>query len=261
MVESTTPLVLTYNEAPNIRRTLEKLTWARVILVMDSLSTDETLEIARSFPNVQVAQRPFGNHTAQWNFGLDLCRTDWVLALDADYVLPESFAKELAGLRPGEDVSAFYAKFRYCVFGRPLRGTLYPPRTVLFRKDRCRYVPDGHTQRLQVQGRTDFLRSVIDHDDRKSFSHWLWAQDRYAVLEGAKLAETPVSSLSRQDRLRHKVVFAPLLVFLYTLIGKGLILDGWPGWFYVFQRTLAEVILSLRLIEMKLEKQKTERGK
>jgi hypothetical protein len=53
-------------------------------------------------------------------------------------------------------------------------------------------------------------------------------------------------------------VFAPFLVFFYTLLGKGLIFDGWPGWFYVFQRTYAEVLLSLRRIEQKLSR---ERGR
>jgi hypothetical protein len=93
---------------------------------------------------------------------------------------------------------------------------------------------------------------VIDHDDRKSLSHWLWSQDRYARLEAAKLLETAAAQLRLQDRLRRKIVLAPALVFFYALFGKGLILDGWPGWYYAFQRTLAEIILSLRLLEAKL---------
>lgn len=251
-----TPLVLTYNEAPNIGRTLARLKWAKEILLVDSGSTDGTLEIARGFPQVRVVVRPFDNHAAQWNFGLGQCQTDWVLSLDADYLLPEGFAVELAGLSLADGVSACYAGFRYCIVGRPLRGTLYPPRAVLFRRDRCRYVQDGHTQRLQIQGGTGSLRSVIDHDDRKPLSHWLWAQDRYAQLEaehllGAGSAEP--GALSRADRVRRKIVWAPALVFLYTLLGQGLILDGWPGWYYVCQRTLAELVLSLHLLEQKLK--------
>jgi glycosyltransferase involved in cell wall biosynthesis len=248
-----TVLILTFNEAPNLRRTLEKLAWAREILVVDSFSTDETLDIARSFPSVRVVQRKFDDHTSQWNFGIDQTGTPWVLALDADYLLAQDFAAELPDLAESIGVSAYYARFRYCVFGRPLRATLYPPRAVLFRKDQCRYVPDGHTQRLQIQGRTGFLPGTIDHDDRKSLSQWLWAQDRYASLEAAKLTTTPADQLSRQDRVRQKLIFAPLLVFMFTAFGKGLIFDGWPGWYYVFQRTLAEIILSLWLIEQKLK--------
>ena len=59
MFESITPLILTYNEAPNIGRILRRLTWAKRIVVIDSYSTDETLEILRSFPQVEVYQREF----------------------------------------------------------------------------------------------------------------------------------------------------------------------------------------------------------
>jgi glycosyltransferase involved in cell wall biosynthesis len=247
--EQITPLILTFNEAPNLRRTLERLTWAREIVVVDSFSTDETLVIAREFPHMRVVQRKFDDHTNQWNYGVDQIRTPWVLALDADYVLPPEFAAELNSFHPIDSLSAGYARFRFCVFGRPLRGTLYPPRAVLFRKERCRYVNDGHTQRLQINGQSFYLKSVIDHDDRKSLTHWLWAQDRYAVLEAAKLASAKAGELGWPDRIRKKIVLAPALIFFYTLFGQLLILDGWAGWYYVWQRTLAEMILSLRLTE------------
>jgi glycosyltransferase involved in cell wall biosynthesis len=247
-----TPLILTYNEAPNLRRTLERLGWAREIVIVDSGSTDETLAIAREFPQARVVNRTFDTHTEQWNFGVDEVKTSWVLALDADYVLPAEFVAEVQALIPPELVSAYEARFRFCVFGRPLRGTLYPPRTVLFRKGQCRYVQDGHTQMLRVEGQTARLQGRIDHDDRKPVAHWLWAQDRYAILEVRKLAAAARGDLGFADRVRQKIILAPVAVFLYTLLGQGLILDGWPGWFYVWQRTLAEMILSLRLTEQKL---------
>jgi glycosyltransferase involved in cell wall biosynthesis len=247
-----TPLVLTYNEAPNLCRTLQRLVWAREVIVVDSFSTDETLSIAAEFPNVRVLQRKFDTHTEQWNFGVAQASTHWILALDADYVLSDAFIHEIATWQPADNIDAAFAPFRYCIFGRPLRGTLYPPRAVLFRKDRCRYIQDGHTQLLQINGSTITFRNAIDHDDRKPLSHWLWSQDRYAQLEAKKLLHASPDTLSQQDRIRQKIVFAPVLVLLYALFAKGLIFDGWPGWYYAFQRTLAETILSLRLIEARL---------
>jgi hypothetical protein len=97
------------------------------------------------------------------------------------------------------------------------------------------------------------LATVIDHDDRKPLSHWLRSQDRYSKLEAAKLAGTPAAILTFPDRLRRKIIIAPFLVSFYTLLAKGLILDGWPGWYYGFQRTFAEILLSLRLLEEKLK--------
>ena len=247
-----TPLVLTYNEAPNIARCLERLKWASRVVVVDSVSTDETARLVRDFPNAELHERRFDNHTAQWNFGVDLVQTPWVLSLDADYMLNDQFNSALLSLAPPQDVDAFYIPFRYCIQGHPLSSCLYPPRAALFRRDRCRYVEDGHTQLLNVQGKTATLSAPIDHDDRKPLSRWLWAQDRYAALEATKLLSADPSSLRLQDRLRLWMAPAPMVAIVYTLFARGLIRDGWRGWYYVFQRTLAEILLSLHLLEHRL---------
>jgi hypothetical protein len=176
-----------------------------------------------------------------------------VLALDADYILPDGFRAELEKIEAGEETAAWSARFRYCIFGRELRGSLYPPRPVLFRRDRCHHVQDGHTQRLEVQGATGRLASEIRHDDRKPLSNWLRSQMRYADLEAQHLLTTPAADLNRADRIRRWMFAAPALVFCYTLFWKGLLLDGWPGWYYVMQRTAAEVILSLKLMRHRME--------
>jgi glycosyltransferase involved in cell wall biosynthesis len=244
-----TPLILTYNEAPNLRRTLEKLTWAERILLVDSFSTDETLRIAREFPQVEVLQRRFDHFAHQCNFGLESCRSGWVLSLDADYVLSEELISELQNWEPEPDVSAYFARFAYCVFGRPLRGSLYPPRAILFRRDCCRYYEDGHAHALHIEGRTGWLENIVFHDDRKSLARWVASQDRYAALEIDKLTKARANQLAIQDRIRRHIFLAPALVFFYTLLGKGLILDGRMGWYYTFQRTLVELLISIRLLQ------------
>jgi glycosyltransferase involved in cell wall biosynthesis len=247
-----TPLILTYNERPNIRRALSRLHWAREILVVDSFSTDGTCEVLSELPQVRLIQRQFDNHTSQWNFGLDQVQSDWVLSLDADYVLSDEFVEELETRRSETGTVAYFARFRYCILGRPLRTSLYPPRAVLFRRDLCRYIDVGHTQVLEVSGPTRFFKNPIYHDDRKSLDRWLREQDRYAIKDAQFLLETPVKELKLPDRLRRKIVIAPVLVFFYTLLVKGLIADGLPGWFYVLQRTYAEALLSLRLLETRM---------
>jgi glycosyltransferase involved in cell wall biosynthesis len=248
-----TPVILTFNETPNLGRCLEKLRWASEVIVLDSGSTDGTPELAAAFSNVRVVQRAFDDHTSQWNHAISLATTPWILSLDADYILPDEFAAEVEQLNPSADEAAYFARFRYCVFGKVLRGSLYPPRAVLFQRDRCAYIQDGHTQLLRAEGPTGRLSGIISHDDRKPLSSWLRAQARYAELEARHLLETPPSLLNRADRIRRWIFVAPALVFCYTLIGKGLILDGLPGWYYVMQRTLAELMLSLHLMHRRLE--------
>ncbi len=156
---------------------------------------------------------------------------------------------EIDALQKDSLVDGYFAPFRYCVFGKPLRGTLLPPREVLFRKEKAIYFDDGHTQRLRVNGESAMLSSYIYHDDRKPLSRWLWAQDRYMIIETKKLLETPDSELTVGDRIRRQKILAPFVILFYCLILNKGILDGWAGWYYALQRMLAEILLSIRLIE------------
>src|SRR5262249_3461248 len=100
MLDQITPLILTYNEAPNIARSLGALSWACDIVLVDSFSDDDTVTIAKSVPQVRVFQRAFDGHRNQWEFGLKETgiSTPWVLALDADYVLSDEVIAELTNL-------------------------------------------------------------------------------------------------------------------------------------------------------------------
>jgi glycosyltransferase involved in cell wall biosynthesis len=247
-----TPLIITYNEAPNIARTLDMLRWAKRIVVIDSGSTDGTLEIARKYPQVEVTHRPFDDFANQCNFGLERIAEHWVLSLDADYVLSEELIAELQRRQPAKTTAGLKAAFVYCIYGRPLRASLYPPRTVLYRRERAYYRNEGHGHRVVVAGTIEKLSGCIYHDDRKPLSHWLASQQRYAALEAQHLLIAKRDELSVTDRIRLRAWPAPLLVFLYTLIFRGCILDGWPGWFYVLQRTLAEIMIAIEIIDRRL---------
>jgi hypothetical protein len=178
--------------------------------------------------------------------------TEWVLALDADFVLSESSIDELSHLSPPAGVAGYRSSFTYCINGTPLRSGVYPPVTVLYRRARAHYEQDGHTQRVKVEGMVMPLSSRILHDDRKPLSHWIASQVRYMRLEADKLATAPDSSLAAVDRARKLLVVAPPLMFLRCLFVGGGILDGKAGLFYALQRTTAELILSLSLIERRL---------
>lgn len=254
MLNQITPLVLTFNEAPNIGRTLDRLSWARDIVVVDSLSSDDTRAIASRYPSVRVFERAFTTHAEQWNFGLEQTgiTTDWVLALDADFVLTDEIVGELTSLSPPSAAAGYRASFTYCIDGKPLRSAVYPPVTVLYRRARATYEQDGHTQRVRVDGLVLPLSGRILHDDRKPLSQWIAAQVRYMRLEADKLASAPSSSLADVDRVRKLIVLAPPLMFLRCLFVGGGILDGWPGLFYALQRATAELILSLSLVERRV---------
>jgi glycosyltransferase involved in cell wall biosynthesis len=250
MLEQVTPLILTYNEAPNIERTLERLAWAKRIVVIDSFSEDTTLEILNQYAQVEVYQRKFDHFAGQCNYGLEQIKTEWVLSLDADYIMSNELIKELHSLPEHPTKSSYFVRFKYCVFGKPLHGTLLPARKVLYRTNKAIYIEDGHAHRVKVSGDYGYLTGFINHDDRKSLSRWLQSQDRYLFIEAKKLLMTPSNKLSFGDRLRKQKVIAPIVILFYCLILKGGILDGWAGWYYALQRMLAEILLAIRLIEL-----------
>jgi glycosyltransferase involved in cell wall biosynthesis len=251
LLEKITPLVLTYNEAPNIGRTLEQLRWACDIVVVDSFSDDDTLEIVSTFQQVRVYKREFDSHEKQWNFGLKQTgiNSEWILALDADYVLTDEFLAEIETLSPDSDVKGYRAKFVYCVSGKRLISGIYPPVSVLYRRGDASYSQDGHTQKLALAGRIENLQAPILHDDRKSVANWLQAQSRYTKLEANKLLNPGPENLSWTDRVRRWRIVAPPAMLFYCLILRGGIFDGWAGFYYAFQRALAELMLSLYLLD------------
>ena len=261
LLDLITPLILTYNEAPNIGRTLERLVWAQDIVIVDSFSSDNTVEIVSRFPQARVFQRKFDTHGNQWSFGLEETgiKSEWVLALDADYLLTPKFIEELKLLKPEFETRGYRARFVYCINGHSLRGSAYPPVTVLYRRADASYIQDGHTQRIEVKGRIKDLHSTILHDDRKPLAHWIQAQSRYMRLEAEKINQTDFRQLGWADRLRKGKLFAPFLIFFYCMFIKGLLLNGRIGFYYALQRTFSEFLLSLYLIESDLNMRRERR--
>jgi len=243
MLTKITPIILTYNEEPNLDRTLRNLDWANDVIVIDSYSTDRTQEICGQYENVRMIQNEFISHSDQSNFALaQVVNSEWVLSMDADYIVTPQLKTELASLKTQENVNAYKINFKYVVLGSTLKGSLYPPRISLYRKQFAHYVQDGHTQRVEISGSVGQLKAVMLHDDRKPYSRWLSSQKKYARLEAIKLSQTAWQQLSWPDRVR-VLGIAPLVVMPYTLLAKGLLLNGWPGIVYSWQRFMAELYL------------------
>lgn len=253
MLDRITPLILTLDEEDNLERSLAPLGWAREIVVIDSGSTDRTLAICAGDPRIRVVHRKFDSHAEQWDFGVGEVRTDWVLALDADYEATPALIAEIGALDPPPDVAGYETAFRYRVFGRTLRGTLYPPRVTLFRRDRASHWNEGHTQRIRLDGAVRRLGGIIFHDDRKPMGRWFRSQANYARREVDHL----LGSIDRPrltDRLRRTGVVMPWLAFVYVLLVRGCILDGRAGLYYAMQRACAEAMIAVELLDRRLRR-------
>lgn len=252
-LDHVTPLVITWNEEPNVKRVFDCLTWARDVVVVDSGSTDRTLELLAGYANVRVLAHGFRSHADQVNFALREAkiRTEWVLSMDADYVVSDRLLREVQSLAPPPGTSGYSVRFVYWALGRPLRASLYPPRVVLFRASRGEYLQEGHAHRLRLRGGVQKLREPLYHDDRKPLPRWLANQERYANLEAQRLLSVRRADFDWADRIRRPGYVAPVLVAAYCLLAKGCILDGRAGLHYTCQRVVAEALLAMRLWELR----------
>ena len=262
MLDLTTPVILTFNEGPNLERTLRRLYWATDIVIVDSGSTDETLAIARANTRVRLFQRPFESHSQQWKFATEETgiRTPWILRLDADYEMPMELVGEIAQLDPEAKVDAYSIAFDYAVYSKKLASTLYPPNTILLRRGAFAIRNAGHTERWDVAGPVAVLRTRMVHDDWKPMSAWVSSQARYMERELAAIDTGEGGGLKRRLRnwLRRHPPLMPIAVFIYCLFGRGLVFDGRAGMLYALQRTIAESIFSLLYLESRLRRPSAE---
>jgi hypothetical protein len=248
MLNEITPVLLTFNEAVNIGRTLSCLEWAKDIVIVDTGSTDETTSIVARFPQVRLFHREFDTHGNQWRYAIEETgiNTNWILRLDADYLVTETLITELSHLDANASVDAYRISFDYAIFGRKLISSLYPANTILFRKHKALVRDEGHTEVWKLRGPVKNLKARIVHDDRKSVEQWILSQGRYmrrecAYLQGGRPGLT--------SWLRLKPPLMPFFAFLYCLFVKGLVLNGRAGIFYALQRLVAEATLSLMVLE------------
>ena len=169
--------------------------------------------------------------------------------------LPPSWSRRLKALQPPAGVNGYQASFIYCVHGKPLRGSAYPPVTVLYRREHATYQQDGHTQRVVISGETRQLHSPILHDDRKPLERWVASQLSYSALEAQRIASR--DSYRFRDRLRELGVM-PVIAGALAYIRAGGPFRGAAAVRYAYERAAYESLLAIRLMSLKLEaKQKT----
>ena len=254
-------VILTYNEEANIAQALDSVAgWANEIFVLDSLSTDRTLEIAGRY-DCQIAQNEFENFAKQRNYALANLpiSSEWVLFLDADEWLPMDLKREISALlatSPAEN--GFYVKWRLIWMGKWIRRGYYPCwilRLLRFGKVSCE--DRSVNEHLIVEGATGRLRNDIMHEDRKGVTDWIAKHNRYATLEALELLNTRSASgyreidarlfgtqAQRKRWLRYKVwnhlpsLIRPLLYFFYRYILMGGFLDGRVALAYHFLQAL-----------------------
>jgi glycosyltransferase involved in cell wall biosynthesis len=247
-------LLPTYNSASTVKATLDSVKWADEIVVVDSYSTDETLEICREY-GARIIQHEYINSAKQKNWALPQCSHPWVLQVDTDEVITREVREEieeaLANLKPG--VNGFRIPFRNYVLGQWMRyGGLYPDYHVrLFRADLGRFFEREVHARVEVPGEIGTFRNDIVHYGMDYLTRQVRNLDRYSRYEANELKKN-----GRRFHW-HDLVLRPFGAFLYRYIWLQGFRDGWRGLiicaymgFYVFMsRAKLWEMQELRLVK------------
>lgn len=225
--EKISGLIITFNEEKNIREVLECFDFCDEIIVVDSFSTDKTLEIASEFPKVKIIQNKFEDFTKQRNLALDAASNDWVLFLDGDERITPELREEIIETvqnPKAEDAYYFYRTFFVGSVKINYSGTQNDKNFRLFRKSKAHYSKNKKVhETLEVNGTTGILRHRLLHYSFENYENFKIKMLYYGKLKGQELkSKGKKYSVIVQWS---KVIFK----FLKTYILKLGMLDGING--------------------------------
>lgn len=222
--------IITKNEEANLPRTLASVRWADEVVVVDSGSTDGTVETARSL-GAKVICEAWHGFGRQKNLAIENCSSEWVLSLDADEEVSEELAKEIRTLLEGSpDADAYFLRRRNLFLGRWIRhGGYYPdPKLRLFRKGLAWFKERAVHETVQFSGTTRILHGDLIHHAYPTLESYLEHMNRYSSL-GAEQAVAKGKTSRSWPAFLWNVLLNPAATFFYNYVFRLGFLDGREG--------------------------------
>jgi glycosyltransferase involved in cell wall biosynthesis len=223
--------IVARNEAENIARTLASVAWASEIVLIDSGSTDNTIEIAKSY-GATIFHESWKGYGGQVNSALDKCTSQWILNLDADEVLTPELAAEIQTLLNGQPrFNAYWVPRLNQIFGRWMRhGGLYPDcKLRLFRPGTARLREDTEPHATpKTAEKTGTLKNHMLHYQYPTLDLYLDHMQTYSTatiplfVRSGKTSRSPFAFLVN-------LVLNPFFTFVYNYVLRGGFLDGREG--------------------------------
>lgn len=276
-------LIIVKNEELNIRQCLESVKWAEQVIIVDSQSTDKTIEIAKAYTN-DVYQFIWDgkSYKKQWSLDHVKLSHDWILMIDADERVTEEFKNEVESIviDHNSTIAGYIVRYdnlflgRFLKFGDPMR------KIILFRKSKSYYesfkVADresiksmkfetGHELPI-IEGKINFAQKRMLHADQRPLYDYFDRHNRYSTWEAEMLfmksylkdriesnpTESPVRSRRILKNIFLRLPFKPFIYFFYAYIFRLGFLDGYPGLCFNVCKSIYAYQIVLKLHELKL---------
>lgn len=210
-------VIIAFNEGHQIERALRSVAWCDEIVVVDSQSTDDTVDICRSF-GARVITQPFLGYGPQLQFAEMQCSHNWLLRLDADETISPELAREIREeFEHGPRGSGYKMPRRNYWHKRWISSCgLYPSRHLrLYRRDKGGYTPSRIHEKVRVEGRVRHLRGAIDH--------WAWERDGDIAHDFVNYAQVEARSMTENGE---RVLLPQLLLWPFWNFMKRFVFRG-----------------------------------
>lgn len=238
-------VVITYNEEANIERCLRSLSFADEIVVLDSFSTDRTVDIARLFTD-KVGTRKFDGFSYQKTAAVEMATQEWVLVIDADEVVTPDLAKEIQKAVDSGDHDAYRMPRLSYFLGRPMRHCGWYPdyQLRLARKSKAYFPPRFVHETMEVKGSIGTLK----HD----LLHYTYPTAEDCIRKTVFYARASARQRFEEGRRFRFVdmVFHPMLSFLRVYVWKQGFRDGLHGFMLSLITACSSVLRHMVLWEM-----------
>lgn len=252
-------IIMTYNEEANINDCLESLfTWVSDIIIIDSYSTDNTLEIASRFTN-RIFQNPWKNYSSQYIWAMEntCIQNEWVLRIDADERWTEKGFHELSEIIKKDEFDGVYVKMKMFFMHRWMKyGDFYPNYFLrVYKKSKGQIENRWMDEHINVEGHTTISNiDVIEYNYDRQFniSGWITKHNHYATREAVEflmakyalsksdtIANLSGNKTERKRWIKENIYYRiplftrPFLYFLYRYIIKRGFLDGKEGFVFL----------------------------
>ena len=252
----------TLNEELNINKCLNSIKWAKKIIILDSGSTDNTKKLVKKFTNTQFKKCPKDfDYVDKLNYFIKICKTEWILILDADYVVSKELSNEIRNLNfkniEKKSIFGFKAKIYNKIFNQIINESIYPSKIFLFKKNKVRFIKYGHAEKIIFNKKVLLLKNNIYHEnikDIKKIKDWKNNQKKYSLKDAHRILKESFFNLRIQDKFRRLTPVNILIAFIYFFFIKKIFFYGEAGFFYLYQRMYYEIVLSINIIKLKFFK-------
>jgi glycosyltransferase involved in cell wall biosynthesis len=233
-----TAIIPTLNEEIHIADAIKSVSFADEIIVIDSFSTDKTIEIAEKL-HVKIIKRKFDDFSSQKNYAINQASYDWIYILDADErVTPEVEKEIIEAVNNPKEFVGFNVKRCFYFAGKKIKYSGWQRDKVirLFLKGFCKYNGSLVHEVIETKGEIGFLKNTINHYSYRSFDHYISKINQYSWLQAKELKRR-----GKRVNLYHILIKPPARFFIHYIVRLGF-LDGFQG--FMIAKAQAFAVLS-----------------